>query len=49
LSRVQEIYEADVPEVASADLFRVRNGKIVEQWRVVQPSPRFSRNQNGLF
>jgi len=49
LSRMQEIREADVPEVASADLFRVRDGKIVEQWRVVQPSPRFSRNQNGLF
>lgn len=49
LTRIKEIYEADVPEVASADLFRVRNNKIVEQWRVVQPSPRFSRNQNGLF
>jgi predicted SnoaL-like aldol condensation-catalyzing enzyme len=49
LSRVPQIVEADVPEVASADLFRVRSGKIVEQWRVVQPSPRFSRNQNGLF
>ncbi|MCZ6832011.1 MAG: nuclear transport factor 2 family protein [Gammaproteobacteria bacterium] len=49
LSRMQEIREADVPEVASTDLFRVRDGQIVEQWRVVQPSPRFSRNQNGLF
>lgn len=49
LSRIREIREADVPEVASADLFRVRNNKIVEQWRVVQPSPRFSRNVHGLF
>jgi predicted SnoaL-like aldol condensation-catalyzing enzyme len=49
LSRIAQIREADVPEVASGDLFRVRDGKIVEQWRVVQPSPRFSRNQNGLF
>ena len=49
LSRMREIREADVPEVASADLFRVRDGLLVEQWRVVQPSPRFSRNQNGLF
>jgi predicted SnoaL-like aldol condensation-catalyzing enzyme len=49
LSRMAQIREADVPEVASADLFRVRDGKIVEQWRVVQPSPRFSRNKNGLF
>jgi predicted SnoaL-like aldol condensation-catalyzing enzyme len=49
LSRVAEIRAEDVPELASADLFRVREGLIVEQWKVVQPSPRFSRNEHGLF
>jgi predicted SnoaL-like aldol condensation-catalyzing enzyme len=48
LSRVQEIREADIPVVAAADLFRVRNGLIVEQWKVVQPVPRFANNKNGL-
>ncbi len=49
LSRVPHIREQDVPELASVDLFRLRDGQIVEQWKVVQPSPRFSRNSNGLF
>lgn len=49
LSRLPPIREVDVPELAVADLFRLRDQKIVEQWRVVQPSPRFSRNSNGLF
>ncbi|MCX2981602.1 hypothetical protein EYC98_12085 [Halieaceae bacterium IMCC14734] len=49
LSRVQEIREADIPVLAAADLFRVRNGMIVEQWKVVQPVPRFANNKNGLF
>ncbi len=49
LTRMPHIVEEDVPELAVADLFRVRDGLIVEQWKLVQPSPRFSRNQNGLF
>lgn len=49
LSRVQEIREADIPVVATADLFRLRDGLIVEQWKVVQPVPRFANNENGLF
>lgn len=49
LSRVPHILEQDVPELAAVDLFRLREGLIVEQWKVVQPSPRFSRNGNGLF
>ena len=49
LTRMPHIVEEDVPELAVADLFRVREGMIVEQWKLVQPSPRFSRNQNGLF
>jgi predicted SnoaL-like aldol condensation-catalyzing enzyme len=49
LTRVAEIREQDVPELASADLFRVRGNRIVEQWKIVQPSPRFSRNNHGLF
>ena len=49
LSRIQEIREADIPVLAAADLFRVRNGMIVEQWKVVQPVPRFANNKNGLF
>jgi predicted SnoaL-like aldol condensation-catalyzing enzyme len=46
---VPNIRELDVPELAAVDLFRVREGLIVEQWKVIQPSPRFSRNGNGLF
>lgn len=49
LSRVPNIRELDVPELAAVDLFRVRQGLIVEQWKLIQPSPRFSRNGNGLF
>ena len=49
LGRLAQIPEEDIPELAAADLFRVRDQQIVEQWRLVQPSPRFSRNSNGLF
>lgn len=36
-------------EIARADLFRVHENKIIEQWRIVQPSTDQSRNSNGLF
>ncbi len=49
LTRIPEVRAIDVPELASADLFRVRDRQILEQWKIVQPSPRFSKNSNSLF
>ncbi|MEV1079405.1 nuclear transport factor 2 family protein [Streptomyces sp. NPDC050211] len=34
---------------AIVDLFRVRNGKIVEHWDVIQDVPASSANDNGMF
>ncbi|MDF3144240.1 MULTISPECIES: nuclear transport factor 2 family protein [unclassified Streptomyces] len=34
---------------AVVDLFRVRNGKIVEHWDVLQDVPETSANDNGMF
>ncbi|MDO0913963.1 ester cyclase [Streptomyces sp. DT2A-34] len=35
--------------MAVVDLFRVRNGKIVEHWDVLQDVPETSANDNGMF
>jgi len=35
--------------IAAVDIFRVKNGKVVEHWDVLQPVPENSPNQRGMF
>jgi predicted SnoaL-like aldol condensation-catalyzing enzyme len=35
--------------VALADFFRLKDGKVVEHWDVIQPVPEVSANRNGMF
>jgi predicted SnoaL-like aldol condensation-catalyzing enzyme len=35
--------------VALADFFRLKDGKVVEHWDVIQPVPEASANPNGMF
>jgi len=39
----------DGPGVAVIDLFRIKDGKVVEHWDVVQPVPETSANSNAMF
>jgi predicted SnoaL-like aldol condensation-catalyzing enzyme len=40
---------ADDPGVASIDIFRLHDGKVVEHWDVSQDVPEVSANDNGMF
>ena len=34
---------------ARAEIFRIQNGKIVENWLVLEPEPKKSANKNSMF
>lgn len=37
------------PGQAAVDIFRVKNGKIVEHWDIIQDVPKTSANENTMF
>lgn len=37
------------PELAAVDVFRVRDGPVVEHWDVVQPVPASPPHPHGMF
>ena len=41
--------EANDPGLAIAELFRVKNGKIIEHWDVVQPVPEKTVGGSSMF
>ena len=43
------ILKPGAPSIAAVDIFRVRGGKIVEHWDVIQEVPEKSANTNTMF
>lgn len=43
------ILEPNMPGVAMVDIFRVKDGKLVEHWDVLQPIPEATANGNSMF
>ena len=43
------ILKPNEPGLALADYFRLKDGKVVEHWDVIQPVPNHSANKNGMF
>jgi predicted SnoaL-like aldol condensation-catalyzing enzyme len=41
--------EANDPGLAIVELFRLKNGKIIEHWDVVQPVPQKTASGNSMF
>jgi predicted SnoaL-like aldol condensation-catalyzing enzyme len=41
--------EPSDPRLAIAELFRLKNGKIIEHWDVVQPVPEKTASGNSMF
>jgi predicted SnoaL-like aldol condensation-catalyzing enzyme len=41
--------EPNDPGLAIAELFRLKNGKIIEHWDVVQPVPEKTASGNSMF
>lgn len=37
------------PGIALLDIFRVKNGKLVEHWDIMEPVPTSSANSNSMF
>ena len=42
-------FAADGPGAAVIDIFRVRDGRVVEHWDIVQPVPEAPGNDNTMF
>lgn len=43
------VREPGKPGIAAVDIFRVKEGKVVEHWDVLQPIPADSPNKHGMF
>ena len=46
---VKSIQSTDDTGQAIIDIFKLKDGKIIEHWDVIQPIPTTSANNNGMF